>query len=117
MLQVEISNIYKRGDKVRKVHNLVFAPDLDSAARLAARLAAIGNIESDGRPILGVDSRDLLELVLESSPDAFLIPAHVWTPWFSALGAQSGFDAIADCYRDLPTTSSPWRPGCPRIRR
>jgi DNA helicase II / ATP-dependent DNA helicase PcrA len=101
MLQVEISNIYKRGDKVRKVHNLVFVPDLESAARLAARLAAIGNIESDGRPILGVDSRDLLELVLESSPDAFLIPAHVWTPWFSALGAQSGFDAIADCYRDL----------------
>ena len=101
VLQVEISNIYKRGDKVRKVHNLVFAPDLDSAARLAARLAAIGNIQSDGRPILGVDSRDLLELVLDSSPDAFLIPAHVWTPWFSALGAQSGFDAIADCYRDL----------------
>jgi DNA helicase-2/ATP-dependent DNA helicase PcrA len=101
MLQVEISNIYKRGDKVRKVHNLVFAPDLPAAARLAARLAAIGNIESDGRPILGVDSRDLLELVLESSPDAFLIPAHVWTPWFSALGAQSGFDAIAACYRDL----------------
>ncbi|HEX6674264.1 MAG TPA: AAA family ATPase, partial [Actinomycetes bacterium] len=75
MLQVEISNIYKAGDKVRKVHNLVFAPDLESAARIATRLAALGNIQSDGRPILGVDSRDLLELTLESSPDAFLIPA------------------------------------------
>jgi DNA helicase-2/ATP-dependent DNA helicase PcrA len=101
MLQVEISNIYKRGDKVRKVHNLAFAPDFDTAARIAARLAALGNIESDGRPILGVDSRDLLEIVLESSPDAFLVPAHVWTPWFSALGAQSGFDAITECFADL----------------
>jgi DNA helicase II / ATP-dependent DNA helicase PcrA len=101
MLQVEISNIYKQGDKVRKVHNLVFAPDLESAGRIVARLAAIGNVQSDGRPILGIDSRDLLEIVLEASPDAFLIPAHVWTPWFSALGAQSGFDAITECYRDL----------------
>lgn len=105
-LQVEISSIYKRADsrgeaKVRKVHNLVFAPDLEAAARIAGRLAALGNIESDGRPILGVDSRDLLAIVLESSPDGFLIPAHIWTPWFSALGAMSGFDLLADCYGDL----------------
>jgi len=66
LLQVEVSSIYKRGDRVRKVHNLVFAPDFESAARITARLAAIGNVESDGRPILGVDSRDLLEIVLES---------------------------------------------------
>jgi DNA helicase II / ATP-dependent DNA helicase PcrA len=101
LLSVEISNIYKRGDKVRKVHNLAYAPDFESAAKIASSLARIGNIESDGRPILGLDSRDLLEIVLGSSPDAFLIPAHIWTPWFSALGAQSGFDAISECYRDL----------------
>ena len=101
MLQVEISSIYKRGGKVRKVHNLVYAPDLEVAARIAARLGRIGNIESDGRPILGLDSRDLLEITLESSPDSFLIPAHIWTPWFSALGAMSGFDGIAECFGDL----------------
>jgi DNA helicase-2/ATP-dependent DNA helicase PcrA len=101
MLQVEVSSIYKRGGKVRKVHNLVYAPDLEMAARIAARLGRIGNIESDGRPILGLDSRDLLEITLESSPDAFLIPAHIWTPWFSALGAMSGFDAIGECFADL----------------
>jgi DNA helicase II / ATP-dependent DNA helicase PcrA len=101
ILSVEVSSIYKRGDRVRKVHNLVYAPDFEVAARIASRLARIGNIESDGRPILGLDSRDLLEITLESSPDAFLIPAHVWTPWFSALGEKSGFDSLDECFADL----------------
>jgi DNA helicase-2/ATP-dependent DNA helicase PcrA len=101
ILSVEVSSIYSRGDRVRKVHNLIYAPDFESAARVSSRLARIGNIESDGRPILGVDSRDLLEITLASSPDAFLIPAHIWTPWFSALGSQSGFDSISECFADL----------------
>ncbi len=101
MLSLEVSSIYSRGDRVRKVHNLIYAPDFESAARVSSRLARIGNIESDGRPILGVDSRDLLEITLECSPDAFLIPAHIWTPWFSALGSQSGFDSISECFADL----------------
>jgi DNA helicase-2/ATP-dependent DNA helicase PcrA len=101
LLSVEISSIYKREDRVRKVHNLLYAPDFETAARIASRLARIGNIESDGRPILGLDSRDLLEITLESSPDAFLIPAHVWTPWFSALGEKSGFDSLDECFGDL----------------
>lgn len=101
MLSVEISSIYKRDERVRKVHNLVYAPDFEVAATIASRLARIGNITSDGRPILGLDSRDLLEITLESSPDAFLIPAHVWTPWFSALGEKSGFDSIDACFGDL----------------
>lgn len=101
LLSVEVSSIYKREGKVRKVHNLAYAPDLEAAARIATRLSGIGNIASDGRPILGLDSRDFLEIVLESSPDAFVIPAHVWTPWFSALGARSGFDAITECFADL----------------
>ena len=101
LLSVEISSIYKRNGKTRKVHNLVFAPDLEVAGKIAARLGGIGNITSDGRPILGLDSRDLLEIVLESSPDSFLVPAHIWTPWFSALGEQSGFDSIEECFGDL----------------
>jgi uncharacterized protein (TIGR00375 family) len=101
MLSTEISTIYKKGDKTRKVHHLIYAPDFDSADRLAASLARIGNIASDGRPILGLDSRDLLEIALASGPDSYLVPAHIWTPWFAAMGSQSGFDSIDECYRDL----------------
>jgi uncharacterized protein (TIGR00375 family) len=101
ILSAEISSIYKRHGKVRKIHNVIFVPDLDSAARINSRLASIGNIESDGRPILGLDARDLLEIVLELAPDGFLVPAHIWTPWFSLFGSKSGFDAIEDCYGDL----------------
>ncbi|HET8640569.1 MAG TPA: UvrD-helicase domain-containing protein, partial [Pseudonocardiaceae bacterium] len=100
-LSVEISTIYKRGERTRKVHHLVYLPDLDAVARFNARLGRIGNLGSDGRPILGLDSRDLLEITLEASADGYLVPAHIWTPWFSALGSKSGFDAIADCYGDL----------------
>ncbi|WP_433345756.1 UvrD-helicase domain-containing protein [Micromonospora sp. CA-111912] len=101
MLSVEISTIYKRDDRTRKVHHLIYLPDLDAVQRFNTALGRIGNIASDGRPILGLDSRDLLEITLEASPDGYLVPAHIWTPWFSALGSKSGFDAIADCYADL----------------
>jgi DNA helicase II / ATP-dependent DNA helicase PcrA len=100
-LSVEISTIYKRDERTRKVHHLIYLPDLDAVARFNARLGRIGNLGSDGRPILGLDSRDLLEITLQASPDGYLVPAHIWTPWFSALGSKSGFDAIADCYADL----------------
>ncbi|MEV0004407.1 UvrD-helicase domain-containing protein [Micromonospora sp. NPDC050980] len=101
MLSVEISTIYKRDDRTRKVHHLIYLPDLDAVGRFNAALGRIGNLGSDGRPILGLDSRDLLEITLEASGDGYLVPAHIWTPWFSALGSKSGFDAIADCYADL----------------
>jgi uncharacterized protein (TIGR00375 family) len=101
MLSVEISTIYKRGERTRKVHHLVYVPDLDAAERFNRRLGRIGNLGSDGRPILGLDSRDLLEITLESGPGSYLVPAHVWTPWFAVLGSKSGFDAVADCYDDL----------------
>lgn len=100
MLQGEISSIYKRGGKVRKVHNLVFMPTLEAARKFSKRLGEIGNITSDGRPILGMDSRDILDLVLETHPFAFLIPAHIWTPWFSIFGSKSGFDTIEECFGD-----------------
>jgi uncharacterized protein (TIGR00375 family) len=101
MLVCEISNIYKKNERVRKNHNLVFVPDLDTCERLNHRLAQVGNISSDGRPILGLDARNLLEIVLDTSEAAFLIPAHIWTPWFSLLGSRSGFDSIGECFEDL----------------
>lgn len=101
MLQTEISSIYKRGGQVRKVHNLVFVPTLEDAEKLSQRLAQIGNLNSDGRPILGLDSRDLLEIMLECAPGSVMIPAHVWTPWFALFGSKSGFDRLEDCYGDL----------------
>jgi uncharacterized protein (TIGR00375 family) len=101
MLSVEISTIYKAADRTRKVHHLIYLPSLAAADRFAARLGRVGNLASDGRPILGLPSRDLLEITLEADPDAYLVPAHIWTPWFSALGSKSGYDAIADCYEDL----------------
>lgn len=97
----EISCIYKKGDKVRKVHNLILLPGLDEADELARRLEAVGNLHSDGRPILGMDSRDLLELTLASCPEAIFIPAHIWTPHFAMFGAFSGFDTVAECFGDL----------------
>jgi uncharacterized protein (TIGR00375 family) len=100
-LQAEISSIYKRHGKVRKVHTLVYAPTLDDAVRISERLGRVGNLNADGRPILGLDCRDLLELVLDAAPRAVLIPAHIWTPWFSLFGSKSGFNSLEDCFGDL----------------
>ncbi len=101
LLAGEISNIYKRGDRVRKVHNVIFAPSLEAVARIQAALERIGNIRADGRPILGLDSRDLLETILQVDARCHLIPAHIWTPWFSLLGSMSGFDSVEECFADL----------------
>lgn len=97
----EISTIYKKNGRVRKVHNLILLPGLEQADLISRKLEAVGNLRSDGRPILGLDSRDLLEIVLESCPEAMFIPAHIWTPHFSLYGAYSGFDAIEECFEDL----------------
>ena len=97
----EISCIYKRHGRTRKVHNLILLPSLEAAEELSKRLEAIGNIRSDGRPILGLDSRDLLELTLETCPEAEFIPAHIWTPHFALFGAFSGFDTMEECFADL----------------
>ncbi|MGH8910184.1 MAG: endonuclease Q family protein, partial [Egibacteraceae bacterium] len=101
MLSVEISTIYKRAERTRKVHHLIYAPDLETVRDLNTSLGRIGNLGSDGRPILGLDSRDLLDITLTSGDGAYLVPAHVWTPWFAALGSMSGFDAIEACYADV----------------
>jgi len=101
LLSAEISTIYRGGDRTRKVHHLIYAPTFESADRITEALAKIGNLASDGRPILGLPSRDLLEITLAGGPGCYLVPAHAWTPWFAVLGSKSGFDLVADCYGDL----------------
>lgn len=97
----EISSIYKKYGRVRKVHSLILLPGLEDAELISHKLEAIGNIHSDGRPILGLDCRDLLEILLELCPKAVYVPAHIWTPHFSLFGAFSGFDSVEECYDDL----------------
>jgi DNA helicase-2/ATP-dependent DNA helicase PcrA len=101
LLSSEISTIYKRDDRTRKVHHLLYAPSLEAVDEITRRLLRVGNLASDGRPILGLDSRDLLEITLSAGDGCYLVPAHAWTPWFAVLGSQSGFDRVADCYADL----------------
>jgi uncharacterized protein (TIGR00375 family) len=101
MLSAEISTIYRGADRTRKVHHLLYAPTFEAADRISGALSKIGNLASDGRPILGLDSRHLLEITLDGGPGCYLVPAHAWTPWFAVLGSKSGFDAVADCYADL----------------
>ena len=101
LLSAEISCIYSKGGRTRKVHALVLAPDFEAAGRINASLARIGNIASDGRPILGLDVKALLQIVLDASPDALFIPAHVWTPHFSVFGSASGFDSLEECFEEL----------------
>jgi len=101
MLQVEIATVYKKDHRTRKVHHLVYVPEIEHARRFARALARLGNLASDGRPILKLDSRDLLEIVLSLGEGCYLTPAHIWTPWFAVLGSQSGFDCIEECYGDL----------------
>jgi uncharacterized protein (TIGR00375 family) len=101
LLSAEISCIYRKNNRTRKVHCLVFAPDLEAVKRINAALGKIGNLGADGRPILGLDAKNLLRMLLDTSPDAMLVPAHVWTPHFSVFGAASGFDSLEECFEDL----------------
>ncbi|HXX57798.1 MAG TPA: endonuclease Q family protein [Thermodesulfovibrionales bacterium] len=101
LLSAEISCIYRKSEKTKKVHCLLFVPDFAGAEKISVALSAVGNIASDGRPILGLDAKELLKIVLEASPDALFIPAHAWTPHFSVFGAASGFDSLEECFEEL----------------
>ncbi len=101
ILSGEISLIYKKKDKVRKIHNLVLSSDFATIRKIQEKLSKIGNITSDGRPILGFDAKNFLDLILNINENCLVIPAHIWTPWFSVLGSMSGFDSIKECYEDL----------------
>jgi uncharacterized protein (TIGR00375 family) len=101
ILSAEISCIYGKNGRTRKVHAVILAPDFASAERLNLLLAKIGNLKSDGRPILGLDAKKLLQMTLDASPDNLFIPAHAWTPHFSVFGAASGFDTLEECFEEL----------------
>lgn len=101
VLSVEISSIYKKNGRTRKIHNVVILPGFEQVEALNRRLGAIGNLKADGRPILGLDSRDLLEICLEVYSEVLFIPAHIWTPHFAVLGSESGFDSLEECFEEL----------------
>lgn len=101
ILTGEISSIYTQGGKVRKVHTIIFVPDIKTAQKINEKLTGIGNLYSDGRPIIGLSAKDLAKLVLDINPSSMIIPAHAWTPWFSIFGSNSGFDSIEECYEEL----------------
>ena len=101
ILGAEISCVYTKNKRGRRIHHLVYAPSIKVAETISTRLSWVGNLRSDGRPIIGIDSKELLKIVLESSPDSVLIPAHVWTPWFGVFGSKSGFNSLAECFDEL----------------
>ena len=100
ILTSEISCIYSKNGKTRKIHILVFAPDLQTVEKINTHLGWIGNLKADGRPILGLDAKELTKIVLNINPDCLIIPAHAWTPWFSVFGSKSGFDSIEECFEE-----------------
>lgn len=101
MLTTEVSSIYSQGGKGRRIHNLIFAPSFETVEKINKKLGSIGNLYSDGRPILGISAKDLVKIVLDIDPTCMVIPAHAWTPWFSVFGSKSGFDSIEECYGDM----------------
>jgi uncharacterized protein (TIGR00375 family) len=102
LLSTEISCIYKQGDKLRRIHNLIFVPNLETAEKISKELVRRGcNLSADGRPIVGLSSKNLYELVLSINDHAFLIPCHVWTPHFGVYGSASGFDSLKEAFEEL----------------
>lgn len=101
MLSAEISCIYSKKGRIRKIHSIIYLPDFTSAEKLNKELSRIGNLGADGRPILGLDAKELLKIVLRCSPDALFVPAHAWTPHFSVFGSESGFDSLEECFEEL----------------
>lgn len=100
ILTAEISCIYSKGGKVRKIHIIIFAPDFPAVEKINTQLSWIGNLKSDGRPILGLDAKELAKIALDASPDCLVVPAHAWTPWFSIFGSKSGFDSLEECFEE-----------------
>jgi len=101
ILSTEISFIYSKKGKVRKIHILLLAPDFDSVDKINQKLSGLGNLRSDGRPILGMDAKAFVKIVADHCPRCVVIPSHIWTPWFSLFGANSGFDSIEECFEEI----------------
>jgi len=100
ILTSEISCIYSKNNRTRKIHVLIFAPDFETVEKINVQLGWIGNLKSDGRPILGLDAKELAKIALNSSENCLVVPAHLWTPWFGLFGSKSGFDSIEECFEE-----------------
>jgi len=100
ILTTEISCIYSKNNRTRKIHVIIFAPDLATVEKINAHLGWIGNLKADGRPILGLDAKELAKIVLNINPDCLVVPAHLMTPWFSLFGSKSGFDSLEECFEE-----------------
>jgi len=100
ILTTEISCIYSKNGRVRKIHIIVFVPSFEIVEKINAHLGWVGNLKADGRPMLGMDAKELAKTVLGISPDCFIVPAHIWTPWFSLFGSRSGFNSIEECFEE-----------------
>ena len=98
ILTTEVSCVYSKAGKVRKIHIIIFAPSFEIVDKINAHLGWIGNLKADGRPILGLDAKELAKTVLNISEDCLIVPAHAWTPWFSIFGSRSGFNSIEECF-------------------
>ncbi len=101
ILSTEISFIYSKKGKVRKIHILLLAPDFESVDKINGKLSGLGNLRSDGRPILGMDAKEFVKIVASHCPQCVVIPSHIWTPWFSLFGSNSGFDSIEECFEEM----------------
>ena len=100
LLSAEVSCIYSKNGQVRKIHIVVYAPTIEVVEKINARLSRIGNLTGDGRPILGLDAKELVKIVLDASQQCLVVPAHAMTPWFGIFGSKSGFDSLQECFED-----------------
>ncbi|MBM5789684.1 DNA helicase UvrD [Candidatus Parcubacteria bacterium] len=102
MLVQEVSQMYKKGDRARRVHHLIFSPSLETCERVINELNRLGfNLKADGRPILGIDSEELYMRLKELDEKIIVVPAHAWTPWYAMFGSKSGFDSIEECFGSM----------------
>lgn len=101
VLTCEVSNVFYKGGKLRKIHNIIFAPDFNIAEKISNKLEKFGDLYSDGRPTLKLPARDLVKLVMDTDEQVIVVPSHIWTPWFSLFGANSGFDSVEECFEEM----------------
>jgi uncharacterized protein (TIGR00375 family) len=101
ILTTEVNNIYSKNGRLRRIHNIIFAPTFEDVLRINQFLEKYGNLTSDGRPTINLDAKRMLEEILRISPESFIVPSHIWTPWFSIFGSKSGFDSLEECFEEL----------------
>lgn len=98
ILTGEVSTIFRWNGQTKRVHSIIFAPTIEIVEKLNKILSRYGNLMADGRPVFTISSQDLVKLIMDVSSDCFVVPAHIWTPWFSVFGSNSGFDSLEDCF-------------------